>query len=77
MFQVNNLIKTTDLTKTFSKADTINWCFKLYKITEIIDDTIPSCRNDKLKERYNESILKKTELSLEENKDVMKRLNLN
>ena len=41
-FQVNDLIRTADLKKTFSKGDTTNWSYKLYKITEIINDTIPS-----------------------------------
>ena len=45
-FQVNDLIRTTDLKKTLSKEDTTNWSYKLYKITEIINDTIPSYRID-------------------------------
>ena len=76
-FQLNDLVRVADLKKTFSKGDTTNWSYKLYKITEIINDTIPSYRLDNLKERYNESLLKKTELTLKQNKDVMKRLNLN
>ena len=31
---------------------------------------------DNLPQRYNEALLKKTELSLKENKDVMKKLNI-
>ena len=73
-FQINDLVRTADLKKTFSKGDTTNWSYKLYKITEIINDTIPSYRLDNLKERYNESLLKKTELTMKENKDVMKKL---
>ena len=76
-FQINDLVRTADLKKTFSKGDTSNWSYKLYKITEIIKDTIPSYHIDNLPERYNESLLKKTELSLKQNKDVMKALNLN
>ena len=76
-FQINDLVRTADLKKTFSKGDTTNWSYKLYKITEIIKDTIPSYHIDNLSERYNESLLKKTELSLKQNKDVMKALNLN
>ena len=53
-----------------------NWSYKLHKITEIINDTLPSYRLDNLKERYNESLLKKTELTLKENNTVMKKLNL-
>ena len=76
-FQINDLVRTTDLKKTFSKGDTTDWGYKLYKITEIVKDTVPAYKIDKLKERYNESLLKKTELTLKENKDVMKKLNLN
>ena len=75
-FQINDLIRTADLKRNFSKGDTTNWSYKLYKITEIINDTIPSYHIDNLKERYNESLLKKTELSLKQNKDVMKKLKL-
>ena len=75
-FQINDLVRTADLKKTFSKGDTTNWSYKLYKITEIIKDTIPSYHIKNLSERYNESLLKKTELSLKQNKDVMKALNL-
>ena len=76
-FQLNDLVRTADLKKTFSKGDTTNWSYKLYKITEIVNDTIPSYKIDNLKERYNEALLKKTELTLKENKDVMKKLNFN
>ena len=75
-FQVNDLIRTADIKKTFSKGDTTNWSYKLYKITEIINDTIPSYRLDNLKERYNESLLKTTDLTMKENNSVMKKLNL-
>ena len=76
-FKVNDLVRAAYLKKTFSRGDTTNWSYKLYKITETINDTIPSYKIDNLPERYNESILKKTELSLKQNKDVMKALNLN
>ena len=72
-FQINNFVRTVDLKKTFSKGDTTNWSYKLYKIAEIVIDTIPSYKIDILKERYNESLLKKTELTMKENKDVMKK----
>ena len=75
-FQINNLVRTADLKRTFSKGDTTNWSYKLYKITEIINDTIPSYKIDNLSERYNESLLKKTVLTMKENKDVMKKLSI-
>ena len=75
-FQINDLVRTADLKRTFSKGDTTNWSYKLYKITGIIDDTIPSYRLDNLPERYNRSLLKKTNLTMKENKDVMKKLKI-
>ena len=75
-FQINDFVRTADLKKTFSKSDTTNWSYNLYKITEIINDTIPSYHIDNLPERYNEALLKKTELTLKENNTVMKKLGI-
>ena len=75
-FQLNELVRVADLKKTFSKGDTTNWSIKLYKITELIIDTIPSYRLDNLPESYNESLLKKTELTMKGNNSVMKKLNI-
>ena len=75
-FQINSLVQVADFKKTFSKGDTNNWSYELYKITEIIKDTIPSYHIDNLKERYNESLLKKIELSMKENYSVMEKINL-
>ena len=75
-FQLNDLVRTTDLKRTFSKGNTTNWSYKLYEITEIINDTIPAYKIDNLPERYNESLLKKTILTIKENNSVMKKLNL-
>ena len=76
-FQINDLVRTADSKKTFSESDTTNWSYKLYKITEMFNDTIPSYKIDNLKERYNEVLLKKTELTLKENDSVMKKFNSN
>ena len=57
-FQINDLVRVADLKRTFSKGDTTNWSSKLYKITEIINDTIPTYKIDKLPERYNEALPK-------------------
>ena len=76
-YEIGDLVRTADLKKTFPKGDTTNWSYKMYKTTEKINDTIPSYKIDNLKERYNEALLKKTELTLKENDNVMKKLNLN
>ena len=75
-FQLNDLVRTADLRKTFSKGDTTNWSYKLYKITEILNETIPSYKINNLPERYNESLLKKTDLTIKENNSVMKKLKI-
>ena len=72
-YEIGDLVRTADLKKTFSKSDTTNWSYKLYKITEIVNDTIPSYKINNLPERYNESLLKKTTLTLKENDNVMKK----
>ena len=75
-FQINDLVRTADLKKTFSKGDMTNWSYRLYKITEIINDSIPSYKINNLPERYNESLLKKTNLTMKENNSSMKKLRL-
>ena len=76
IYEIGNLVRTADLKRTLSKSDTTNWSYKLYKITEIVNDTIASYRLDNLKERYNEALLKKSELPLKETKDVRKKINI-
>ena len=75
-YEIGDLVRTADLKKTFSKGDTTNWSYKMYKITEIINDTISSYKIDNLSERYNESLLKKTNLTMKENNSVMKKLKI-
>ena len=71
-FQVNDLVRFLALTKTISKGDTTIWSHILYKSTEIINETIPIYHFDSLPERCIEALLKKTELTLKENENVMK-----
>ena len=60
----------------FSRGDTTDWSYNMYKITEIFLDTLPSYKIDNLKKRYNEALLKKTDSSLKENEEVMNKTNL-
>ena len=71
-YKVGDLVRTADIRSTFSKGDSTNWSYKLYQITEVIDDTIPSYRIDHLPERYNEALLKKSKLTLDENFNLNK-----
>ena len=75
-FKLGQLVRTADIKKVFSKGDSTNYSYKLYTITEVIHDTIPSYRIDYLPERYEENLLIPTKLTLERNNQVMKKLNL-
>ena len=55
-FQTNILLRMADIKEKFSKKDTTNWSYKLYKTTENIKDTVPAYKIDNLSERYNESL---------------------
>ena len=73
-FRINALIRVADLKRTFSKGDTTNWSYKLYKITKIINDTIPAYNIDIFSERYSEALLKKIDLTMKQNDCVMKKV---
>ena len=75
-FKLGQLVRTADIKKVFSKGDSTSWSYKLYTITEVIHNTITSYRIDYLPERYNENLLLPTKLTLEQNNQVMKELNL-
>ena len=75
-FNLGQLVRTADIKRVFSKGDSTNYNYKLYTITEVIHDSIPSYRIDYLPERYNQNLFLPTKLTLEENKQVMKNLNL-
>ena len=75
-FKLGQLVRTADIKRVFSKGDSTNYSYKLYTITEVIHDTIPSYRINYLPERYNENLLLPSKLTLDENNKVMKELNL-
>ena len=75
-FKLGDCVRTSDIKKVFSKGDSTNYSYLLYTITKVIHDSIPSYRLNYLPERYNQNLLLPTKLSLEENNQVMKELNL-
>ena len=75
-FKLGQLVRTADIKKVFSKGDSTNWSYKLYTTTENIHDTITSYRINYSPERYNKNLLLPTKLTLDENNQVMKELNL-
>ena len=75
-YKLGQFVRTADFKKVFSKGDSTNYSYKLYTITETNHDTIPSCKIKYLPERYNENLLLPTKLTLDENNQIMKELNL-
>ena len=63
-FKIYDLVRTADLKKTISKSVTSNCSYKLYKNTEIINDTLPSYHLDDLPDCNNEFLLEKTNLTM-------------
>ena len=75
-YKLGQLVRTADFKRVFSKSDSTNYSYKVYTKTEVTHDTIPFYRINYLPERFNENLLVSTKLSLEENKNVLKDLNL-
>ena len=75
-YKLGLLVGTAVIKKVFSKGHSANYSYKIYTITEVIHDTIPSYCVDYLPERYNENLLLPTKLSLEQNNKIMIELNL-
>ena len=69
-------VRSADMKKVFSKGDSTIFPYKLYAITEVIHDALPSYRINYLPERYNQILFLPTKLSLDESNQVMKKLNL-
>ena len=69
-------VRASDIRKVFSKGDSTKNSYEVYTITSAIHDTFPSYRINYLPERYNENLLLPTKLTLDENNQVMKKLNL-
>ena len=49
--KLGQLVRTADFKRVFSKGDSTNWSYKLYTITEVVHDTIPSYRINYLPEK--------------------------
>ena len=75
-FKLGRLVRTADFKRVFSKGDSTNYSYKIYTITEVIHDTVPTYRINYLLEIINQNLLLPTKLALEQNNQKMKKLNL-
>ena len=73
IYKLGQLVRRIDIKLVFSKGDSTIFSYDIYKITELIHDTIPSYRIDYSPERYSENLSLPTKLSVEENNQVIKK----
>ena len=76
LFKLGQLVRAAVIKRVCSKGDSTNYKYKLHTVTEVIHDTITSYRINYSPERYIENLLFPTKLTLEQNNEVMKKLNL-
>ena len=74
-FNLGHLVRTADIKRVFSQGDSTTYSYKLYTITEVIHDTIPSYKINYLPERYYENLLLPTKITLDQINQVMNELN--
>ena len=70
--KLRELIISANNQNFFPKGDSTNWSNNLQTFKEEIIDTIPAFHINNVPERYIEALLKKLEVTMEENKQVMK-----
>ena len=75
-YKLNDLGRTVDKRNVFSKFDSADWSYNLYKITEIIDDTIPFIELIFIQNVIIKIYFKNLDLLLLKIIKVMKKLNL-
>ena len=75
-FKLGKLVRTAAIERVFSKGDSTKYSYNLYKITEVLHNTLPTYGLNCLTERYIDNLLLPTKLILDESIQVMKKLNL-
>ena len=65
-----NVVGTADLRNFFSKVEVKNWTYDVYTTAEVFIDSTPTCLKNKSHKRNKEASLRKTELTLKENKEA-------
>ena len=75
-FKLGQLIHTAEIKRVFREGDSTNWSYILHTITEVNNDTIPNYKLNYKPETYNQNLILPTKISLDENIQIMKKLNL-
>ena len=75
-FRLGQKVRVADFKRVFSKGDSTNYSYNIYTITEVIHDNILGYKINYLPERYSQNLLIPSKLTLQQNNQVMKNLNL-
>ena len=70
--ELGELVRTSDKNHNFFKSDTTRWSYKLHTLAEVIKDTLKFYHLNKLPERYNEELFKRSDLTMRENEKFVK-----
>ena len=70
------LVTTADKKKILSECDRRKWFYKLYIVTVVINDTIPTYPIRKVPEKYKEALLNNSDLTMNEIDGHLKKLDL-
>ena len=73
-FNSGDILWTADNRNFLSKIDTTSWFHRLYTTIRIFIETIQSYYIYSLSEKFNAKMLEKSELTMEENKQIMNKL---
>ena len=73
--QLTKLIRTAHKRNDFSKGDTTNWSYEFYTFIHVTKDTITSYQLKYFPKIYDNTLLRKTEVTMEENRKVTEKLN--
>ena len=71
-YKFGQLVRTSVIKELFSNADSGNFSYLVNTITEVI----PSYRINYLPDRYKENLSRSTNLTLDENEQILMKLNL-
>ena len=71
-FKISQLVRTADIKRVVSKGDSTIFSNRIYTITDVIHEFIPSYKINYLPGRHIEILLGPTKLTLEENNQIMK-----
>ena len=70
---IGDIFRTSDRKIFFSKGDSTNWSYNLYRLREFFGNTLQIYRTKILRGGYSETLLKISEIPIEENENAIEK----